>query len=547
MSYQLKILKDHPIGFWPLDETSGSIATDVSGCNNNGIYTGEFRQNIFPLVSGMGSSTRISGDSYITYSILNDYQGTTKASGFGTQYSSDNDFTLEFWYYDLGFDNDYQLLFGDMNNLGVMANEKNIEFFIEDTSIVYTIPNPRKNTHVVATYHPDQICLYINGELAVTKNLSNFKFQSTSFTMQSIANGEGSFLIDSPAVYRYSLSPNVIKEHYLENKSLEPIHIVTPDEGSLIEFWDNNLYTKFKYIYPTNKNWQDFIVDGLVYNSDTSSLMLNYNSDGGANEVSIIDHITIPIDIYNICSINKIEWLSSKGISVAVSTDGESYIDCENGKTNQITSNDFYIKITFTSTNISRYLPSIKNLAIKFISSDLTIYSKNTGMYAENFISAAILDKLPTMNWDQFNGVRCTQDGTFDLKENFEVKAIEFLYTPENITRTIVDSLPAGDIYVNGILSSGTNMSDIFYGRTLHHVVINTQGLTDLSNFNPAGNPALFQNIALYSQNLNQTQITNHYNLYTGKPSISIEEPSFSMTETGFYTYNNNWTVIQNS
>jgi len=31
MSYQLKVIKDYPIGFWPLDESSGSTAAEQLG------------------------------------------------------------------------------------------------------------------------------------------------------------------------------------------------------------------------------------------------------------------------------------------------------------------------------------------------------------------------------------------------------------------------------------------------------------------------------------------------------------------------------------
>ena len=40
MSYQLRVIKDNPVGLWPLDESSGSVASDISGCGNNGAYTG---------------------------------------------------------------------------------------------------------------------------------------------------------------------------------------------------------------------------------------------------------------------------------------------------------------------------------------------------------------------------------------------------------------------------------------------------------------------------------------------------------------------------
>ncbi len=67
MSYQLKVIKDYPIGFWPLDESSGSTAADISGCGNNGTYVGSPAANMLPLVPGGISGTRITNTAYATF------------------------------------------------------------------------------------------------------------------------------------------------------------------------------------------------------------------------------------------------------------------------------------------------------------------------------------------------------------------------------------------------------------------------------------------------------------------------------------------------
>ena len=97
MSYQLKVIKDYPIGFWPLDESSGTTAVDRSGCGNNGTYIGSPASNMLPLTSGGGSGTRITDTAYVTFPITKDFYGANVGAGFGTKYTSDNDFTLEVW------------------------------------------------------------------------------------------------------------------------------------------------------------------------------------------------------------------------------------------------------------------------------------------------------------------------------------------------------------------------------------------------------------------------------------------------------------------
>ena len=97
MSYQLKVIKDYPIGFWTLDESSGTTASDISGCGNNATYVGSPASNILPLVSGGLSGTRITNTAYITVPVTKDYYGATVGAGFATSYTSDNDFTIEAW------------------------------------------------------------------------------------------------------------------------------------------------------------------------------------------------------------------------------------------------------------------------------------------------------------------------------------------------------------------------------------------------------------------------------------------------------------------
>jgi len=97
MTYTLKVIKDYPIGFWPLDETSGTNAADISGCGNNATYVGSPASNMLPIIAGGGSGTKITNTAYITLPTSKDFYGSSVSNGLGNKYSSDNDFTLELW------------------------------------------------------------------------------------------------------------------------------------------------------------------------------------------------------------------------------------------------------------------------------------------------------------------------------------------------------------------------------------------------------------------------------------------------------------------
>ena len=73
MTYQLKVIKDYPIGFWPLDESSGTTALDISGCGNTGTYVGGLQSNILPLIPGGISGNLINSTKSITVSSLGSF------------------------------------------------------------------------------------------------------------------------------------------------------------------------------------------------------------------------------------------------------------------------------------------------------------------------------------------------------------------------------------------------------------------------------------------------------------------------------------------
>jgi len=116
MSYQLKTIKDSPIGFWTLDESSGSIAYDKSGCNNHGTYIASPASNMLPLVPGGISGTKITNTAYATFPVTKDFYSSTVGAGLANKYTSDNDFTLEVWVNQSIESNNETPLFADTTN-----------------------------------------------------------------------------------------------------------------------------------------------------------------------------------------------------------------------------------------------------------------------------------------------------------------------------------------------------------------------------------------------------------------------------------------------
>mgnify|MGYP000211113639 CR=1 FL=1 len=80
MSYYLDVIKDSPIGLWKLDESSGSVAYDISGCDNHASYVGQIVKFGMPIVSGGNHSNKIDSSNYIQFTISKDFSSKGKSS-----------------------------------------------------------------------------------------------------------------------------------------------------------------------------------------------------------------------------------------------------------------------------------------------------------------------------------------------------------------------------------------------------------------------------------------------------------------------------------
>ncbi|MFM2392983.1 MAG: hypothetical protein RLZZ546_965, partial [Bacteroidota bacterium] len=368
MSYQYYILKDQPIGFWPLNETSGNVAFDRSGSGNNSTYSNRDSLGL-PLVSGGSQATLISGSSSIEYFINNDYSGVEKNTPFGTVYNVDNDFSLELWYQPISYtDLEYLFLMYDSENeIGLVANKNNIEFRVKDSIVSYDIKNLNELYHVVATYNGNAINLYVNGAASDFSSVDTSLILNEDLTLITSSENGGSFLFDAPSVYRYSLSESQINSHYLVNVGTLPIHVVGPDQGMLIEVDDSDINTEFKYTYPANKSWSFFANNDIFYDKIKESLYLRYLDSPDPVSAEINDIIYIPDFILETANYSLIEWSGDNGVSVEVSIDGETYYECTSGspiplytKESFSTETNLLIRITLNTPNISKFSPVLE-------------------------------------------------------------------------------------------------------------------------------------------------------------------------------------------
>ena len=582
MSYQLQVIKDNPIAFWPLDESSGTTAFDASGSGNNGTYHGSLSTNILPLVSGGISGSLITSEDYITLPVLYDYNGDSATGGLANKYYSDNDFSLECWIYPKFISSTLSPIFADNVNLpvGIYWEDNAIVFFLEDKGIYCPIDSISQSMHIVATYTPTSMSLFINGEKQNSLVYEKYVFENDSFYpfIGPTYESSDSFIIDAPAIYRYALSEDKIKAHFNSFNGIAPIQIVKPDGGILFSLSDDLVKKSFVYSYPYNKKWNQFNVTGLYYNETEDYITCNTD----LNDVVIEDLFSIPS--YGNFISSKVEWDGTTGVTVEVSVDGINYEECTNGQALPIArlgtfnlENILYVKISLASRDITNYFVKLYSLSFSFYS-DKIIYADNHGEYIEPQESTSgVWDydlsskNMPILSRHQGNGIR-PYDGGFAINTLMNVESIEMFFTPIDLSANYLfyndsaslywNELGAitksgiSAIYINGVnRTSATNINSFLQIDEPHHIVIVLSlTISDQIWFNVkvtnetwsnTGPRNLYKNIAIYPTALSSTVALDHYGLYTERLSTSAEDSAISITENAYSVHDYDWIVVK--
>lgn len=579
MSYQLKVIKDSPVGFWPLDESSGTIAADSSGCGNNGTYVGSPASNILPLVSGGISGTKITNTAYITLPVTKDYYGSEVSSAFGNKYTSDNDFTLECWIDPSIESSSETTLFGDsVNNIGLFWDNGYIVFKVSETEFVISpMIYSKKTTHLVGNYTGEFISLYIDGVEVESKSLTDFKFTNTSLSLSvgpTTVSGD-TFIVDAPAAYRYSLSEKTILSHYISGNVTSPaIQVVYPDEGVFYSGSDANMKAVFDYSYPVDKPWTYWLDDNTYYDVLNKYVGFFETETAEPRTFVINDFIMVPSEMSLITS--KVEWRNDIGIEVETSVDGTTYVPCVNGQPiPQYTKDSFdasgklYIRITMSTSDASKYLPKLSFFCI-------ALYT-NKDIYADNFgdkITSNTEYYLGSLNYpilsrNYTNGIRTKDGAGFDINTLSDIKSVEMFFTPLTLASNTliygsdpsatrfawngsgaVSKANVAKVYVNNVdVTNQTNISSYLVEEEPHHIVIvfNTPITGPIQlNYETAGGPSnLYKNIATYEKELTAGIVETHYEIYTGRAVSRVSEPSVALTESDIIAYNHDWIVLQ--
>ena len=589
MSYQLKVMNDYPIGFWPLDESSGTTAADISGCGNAGTYSGGISTGLIPLVSGGANGSLITNTKYITLPVTKDYYGSTADGGFADSNSSDNEFSLEVWLYPKITTAGLTTIFADSTkSIGIFYEKGNIVFKLEAERLDYTLPNISQSHHIVATYSITEMSLYVNGKFAASKPLTNYKFTSPTITLKLGPTGNASdlFIVDAPAVYRYALGLDKTLEHFEYSGTTSPLQVSYPQGGTLFEIYDDSVSKQFNFAYPANKPLEIFASEDLFYNTEEKCLEIKKTASAASKSVVVVDAIAIPAG-FDLDS-SKIEWNGDNGVSIRTSTDGTTWEACINGRSipqfklgSFSSERTLYFEITFASSDTSKFIPRLYSLLMCFYK-DQVLYSisnpdyiytiEGTPGFASKDITLGRV-QYPILSRQKLNGLTTAGGAGFKIKTVEPIKTVEFFLTLSDLTsNSILSSTNNGmyglveyswanngtitksnisAIYVNGIdKTSQTSISSVFTANELYHVMIVTDfAITGDILFNHAstgGPSSLYQYISYYPAPFLAPMAVSNYNMHIGKAAIVLDDSSMTLTESSVEFYDNDWIVLQN-
>jgi hypothetical protein len=573
MSYYTSIIKDSPLGFWKLDENAGDVAYDYSGCGNNAQYINFINENIFPLVPQGVSGTTITDSSYIEFPIQKDYYGQSSSESFGTEKTSDNDFSLEAWVFPKNI-NSLTPILGSTNNIGIYWDNGNIVFSVGSESLYYTLPNLNKTIYIVGVYKKQSISLYIDGMLVKYKKIDSFKFTNSSLLLSAGPCETGqSFIIDAPSVYRYSLSDTQIKNHYAKSFSITPAQIASLNSGFLFKSTEKHQPEADKFIFPLSKKWEYFVNENLSYDEIKDTIYLK----NGSVSAEFIEAVSLSIRKSYVSS--KIEWLGGEGISVFVSTDETNWTECENGSAIPNINNKkiIYVKVQFQSSDSTIYTPELHYLSLLFYP-EKKLFAHNGSGYIEDSQTSGDIEfssfEYPVLARSKKDGISCKSSG-FKLNTLDDILDLEFIFTPKtlssgylfhNITEGTEYSLSwasggtisksgISELHINGqdvtgasSISSYLNINDsnhIFIklnsaitGDIWFNVKYQSGAWTGLLDDN------VYKNITIYANS--DTIPQNNYELYMGNNSLVVEDSDITLTESDINTYSPDWIRISN-
>lgn len=321
MTYVYHILRDNPIGVYPLDGN----ANDASGFDRDGATTGTPTADR-PLAARGISSSYLDAAGF-TYPIA-DVMMVTKHQ---------KSFSLEAWVKPHNATGLGNILARDSS--GLFIDEGFLFFQVRSPSAIVRVMYPwletGKTAHIVGVYDTNDLYLYVNGEVVgstpVDDSVKTLGFTDTSANLVTNTSGTFKMSVDTVAVYNYTLSERTIRSHYSVGTSYPGIvNISGGNGGHIYQMSADNAYLKMSLDIDSDEEWADAnhlnlrSVNGQLTNLTDPTTGL-YADGVWEKSIALTDETGILLEG------SSLTWEASFGVVVQVALNESAYTTIANG------------------------------------------------------------------------------------------------------------------------------------------------------------------------------------------------------------------------
>lgn len=338
-SYQLRILADRPAASWALDNSFA----DTSGGGNDATEIGTTRE--YPsLVAGEGSSRIISATGKIEYpnSVFTNNRGP-------------NPFTLEAWVKPIGPTNQATIMAHSMTS-GLILDGLTIKFLVPFVAGTIEVSYPLdvlEAHYVVAVMDGTEAALYINGVQVSVSDISQEIVDSgyAAFAGDELLSGDSVgpgdyFVIDSPAIYSYTLSTIQIQNHFAWGRDVRSTGEIVSVRGGLYHSFSDDRANVYDFVTCDSPDaWNVGYTSDVDISEEGVRPSIIELEDGNGEPLGLFESLpgqlefSVPFDSGDSISYGKIEWLGEGSFVVDYSFDGVAWTSATNNSIIDIASN----------------------------------------------------------------------------------------------------------------------------------------------------------------------------------------------------------------
>lgn len=550
MSYKYQVLSDLPFLYYPLDETSGTAATDIVN-NNNGVYSA-LPPLYHPTVNNSGNSKLFSTQTMT---------GPTISKLWNVS-RPDAAFTLEAWVTPVSITVPKHLV--GVGSDGLFVSPQGFHFTLTGSlgpvTVYAPVDNWKINYMVAAIWDGQNLGIFINGQLVNSVPLDDILTTPTSAFTVNPTSSTDSYLISNIALWDRALIQTQIRNHYFAGIETSYFEDFSRDISSYYTLATNSA----EVAYQVTENTEYDFIRAIQYDN-----LVFYNR-------LLPNDITLPatrVSSYNISHFNiidgsRIDWDSnSANLTVDISLD--------NGVTWQDATNHAQIPGLIRGTNTAslgllvRLNFAVGTTDIPYLDElKITLFSEKIAKSTDGTMNATLTEPvslaedwtmpLLTNNAAKFTG------GNMVIPTGQTIYGIEFLvridaigtglqyiadFRPDNtgagylgLNGSAINYFASDTYYINGVQKTPA-ATDFPVGKWVHVVIKFATPIVGRINI-ANGLDASYQTIGLYYSAPSVYRIQRHAMAAFGTGFISVTDSGITISEDSWNITGPNWDAM---